>query len=125
MADELAARIAEEIMAGALLPGVRLEQVALAARFGVSRMPVREALRHLEATGLVEKRPQRGVVVATVDRARLAALRMTVAERRALQALYCASRMLVRAGNHVGYEAFNADFTRSSIAGRTMTHLAK
>ena len=127
MADELAARIADEIMAGALSPGVRLEEVALAARFGVSRTPVREALRHLEATGFVEKRPHRGVVVTNVDRARLeamfeamaeleasgarlAALRMTAAERRALQALHRASRALVRAGDHVGYEAFNADF---------------
>ncbi len=127
MADELAARIAEEIMAGALLPGARLEEVAVAARFGVSRTPVREALRHLEATGLVEKRPHRGVVVTNVNRARLeamfeamaeleasgarlAALRMTAADQRALQALYRASRVLVRAGDHVGYEAFNADF---------------
>jgi len=45
------------------LPGTRMGEEALAAEFGVSRTPVREALRKLQASGLVELRPHRGALV--------------------------------------------------------------
>ena len=51
------------ILAGRLGPGERVPQDELAAQLGVSRMPVREALRVLEIEGLVEMRPHRGAVV--------------------------------------------------------------
>lgn len=64
-------RVAEEIHAlirsGELKPGERLVEDRLAEALGVSRNPVREAIRLLEATGLVEVRPRRGAYVATVD----------------------------------------------------------
>lgn len=62
--DALRDRLEEEILTGALPPGARLEEVALAARFGVSRTPIREALLQLAAAGLVENRPRRAAVVA-------------------------------------------------------------
>ena len=55
------------IIDGVLRPGERLGQDELCARFGVSQAPVREALRRLEAEGLVEHRPNRGVYVLALE----------------------------------------------------------
>jgi len=63
-ADQIAARIRGEIESGKLPPGTPLNQVALANRFGLSRIPVREALRHLTAEGYLDYRPNKGAVVA-------------------------------------------------------------
>ncbi len=63
----IAERIREEIAAGTLPPGSALNQVELAARFGVSRIPVREALRALEADGTVSYATNRGAVVAALN----------------------------------------------------------
>ena len=52
-AEQIADRIRTEIEEGRLAPGAPLSQVDLAARFGLSRIPVREALRHLAAEGYV------------------------------------------------------------------------
>ena len=54
------------ILAGELVPGTRLREVPLAAEFGVSRGPLREALRQLEQEGLVEFHTHRGAVVVGV-----------------------------------------------------------
>lgn len=51
------------ILSGQLGPGDRLQHDDIARQFGVSRMPVREALRVLHSEGLVELRPHRGAVV--------------------------------------------------------------
>lgn len=55
------------ILSHQLLPGARLIEADLAEQFGVSRIPVREAIRLLEATGLVEVVPRKGAHVAVVD----------------------------------------------------------
>lgn len=55
------------IMRGELGPGERLVEEKLAEQLGVSRNPVREAIRLLESTGLVEVRPRRGAYVSSVD----------------------------------------------------------
>lgn len=55
------------IEAGALPPGTRLREAELAERFGISRTPVREALKRLEAGGLVLHEPHHGAVVARLD----------------------------------------------------------
>jgi DNA-binding GntR family transcriptional regulator len=55
----------ELILGGDLAPGVRLGEVELADRLGVSRTPVREALSRLAAEGIVEIQPNRGARVAT------------------------------------------------------------
>lgn len=64
MTEMVAATLREAIIGGALGSGEMIRQDQLAAAFGVSRMPVREALRQLEAEGLVEFLPHRGAVVA-------------------------------------------------------------
>ena len=53
----------DAILSGELAPGVKLNEAALAERFGVSRGPVREAFRALEQSGLVRTEKNRGVFV--------------------------------------------------------------
>ncbi|MCC5992981.1 MAG: GntR family transcriptional regulator [Rhodobacteraceae bacterium] len=53
-------RLLDEIRHGTLPPGARLREVDLAARLNISRTPVREAIRRLEADGLVEHLPRQG-----------------------------------------------------------------
>lgn len=78
----IADRLADLIANGALRPGQRLVQTELASLFGVSRLPVRDALRKLEQRGLVVTRPRGGVVVRPIKREEL---RQTYAMRRLLE----------------------------------------
>lgn len=63
LVDRLATSLRDQILSGAIPLGSRLRQEAIAEEFGVSRTPVREALRKLQATGLVQLLPNRGAVV--------------------------------------------------------------
>ena len=63
LVDRLAAAIQGRILSGEISTGTRLRQASLASDFGVSRTPVREALRKLESSGLVVVQPNRGAVV--------------------------------------------------------------
>lgn len=65
-ADLIADQLNAEIMRGDIRPGAPLRQEDLATRFGVSRIPVREALRRLERDGLVAVFPNRGAFVIEV-----------------------------------------------------------
>lgn len=60
-------RLRREILAGALGPGERLVEEQVTRRFGISRAPLREALRLLAQQGMVEHLPRRGVRVATLS----------------------------------------------------------
>ncbi|MCT9930980.1 GntR family transcriptional regulator [Planotetraspora sp. A-T 1434] len=60
-------RLREEILSGALQPGERLVEEQLTRRFGISRAPLREALRLLDEQGLVEHLPRRGARVAQLS----------------------------------------------------------
>ncbi|MGC9961106.1 MAG: GntR family transcriptional regulator [Acidimicrobiales bacterium] len=62
-ADAVARRIAQSILDGELMPGTRLTEEALAARYEVSRTPIREALIALSTNGLVELTRNRGATV--------------------------------------------------------------
>jgi DNA-binding GntR family transcriptional regulator len=62
----IASNIREEILNGELEPGQRLQEKLLAERYGVSRVPVREALRRLEVEQLVQVEANRGAVVRRV-----------------------------------------------------------
>jgi len=62
-ADEIALALEEAIVSGELAPGSVLRQEQVSAQYEVSRTPVREALRKLQASGLVELRPNRGALV--------------------------------------------------------------
>lgn len=93
MSDRLREQIEEQIATGQLPPGSALDEVALATQFGVSRTPVREALIQLTAEGLVELRPRRGAVVASVGPARLLEMFEVMAELEAMCARLAARRM--------------------------------
>jgi len=77
--DHVYAALRERILAGELARGTRLRQASLADELGVSRTPLREALRRLSTEGLVEFSPNRGATVSELDfepgAARLAAER--------------------------------------------------
>ncbi len=60
-------RIRDDIVSGALRFGERITMDALASRYGVSHMPVREALRELQGEGLVQIEPNRGARVRSID----------------------------------------------------------
>jgi DNA-binding GntR family transcriptional regulator len=65
--DQVYMAIRDRITSGSLPRGARVHQEDLAAELGVSRTPVREALRRLAAEGLVEMRTNRGARVADID----------------------------------------------------------
>lgn len=80
-AEFVEATLREAILTGVIAPGTPLRQEELAETFGVSRMPVREALRQLEARALAEFHPHRGAVVAEIsaaDGADIGAIRMAL-----------------------------------------------
>ena len=132
--ERLAEQVANAILAGEFIPGARLDEQQLAQRFGVSRTPVREALRQLATSGLIDLRPRRGALVASVTPdeletmfvamaemeascARLSALRMTPLERRRLQALHESMAEWVRASDPDAYADANQTFHLTIYAG--------
>jgi DNA-binding GntR family transcriptional regulator len=84
--------IENEILTGRLAPGTRLDEVPLAARFGVSRTPIREALMQLSAAGLIDIRPRRGAVVAEIGPERLVEMFAVMAEMEAMAGRLAARR---------------------------------
>ncbi len=141
LAEKLASAIADGILDGRLKPGERLDEAGLAQRHGVSRTPVREALRQLTTSGLIDMRPRKGAVVskATPEQveslfvamaemeatcARLCALSMTPVERRRLQARQEAMLELAEAGDPDAYSDANVAFHSAIYAGAHNAPLA-
>jgi len=134
LAEKLASAIADGILDGTLKPGLRLDEIGLAQQHGVSRTPVREALRQLNTSGLIDMRPRKGAVVskATPDQieslfvamaemeatcARLCALSMTPVERRRLQARQETMMALADTGDQDAYSDANVAFHSAIYAG--------
>jgi DNA-binding GntR family transcriptional regulator len=141
-AEELRLQLADEIVRGALAPGSALDETDIARRFNVSRTPVREALRQLAASGLVEARAHRGAVVAqpSIERlggmfeamaelealcAGLAAERMMPAERYRLEAIHEELRVLSHAGDPDRFHEVNERFHSAIYAGSQNGHIAE
>src|SRR5438105_9315815 len=80
LAEELRLQIADDIVRGLIMPGTPLDETELATRFGVSRTPVREAIRQLTASGLVEARPHRAAIVARPNDNKLVGMFEAMAE---------------------------------------------
>jgi DNA-binding GntR family transcriptional regulator len=123
--NQLAQQLEEMIFSGKVRPGEKLEEATIAAQFGVSRTPVREAIQRLVATGMVEVRRRKGTIVTqlTMPRligmiemmaemdilaARLAARRATPEERDHLRDILARARSAV--GDQAAYTRFNRDF---------------
>ncbi len=102
---KLSDEIERLILNGEFRPGAKLDEQVLAQRFAVSRTPIREALRRLASTSLIELRPNKGAFVALLTAesldemfiamaeleatcARLAAMSMTPVERQGLHRLH-------------------------------------
>jgi DNA-binding GntR family transcriptional regulator len=101
LAYELFETLTAAITASALPPGERLTETRLANEYGVSRTPVREALRLLDQAGLVEKSSSRGYVVRVID---LAAIDEIYTVRSALEEL--AVELVARRRSAPDFKAF-------------------
>lgn len=140
--EELRDLIADEIVCGRLAPGMALEEAEIARRFGVSRTPVREVIRELAATGLIEARAHRSAIVArpSAERLRgmfdvlaelealcagLSAIQMTADERRHLQELHESLGDLVRRGDPQRYHHMNVQFHGLVYVGSHNAYLAE
>jgi DNA-binding GntR family transcriptional regulator len=92
-ATDIRATLQEEIESGKLPPGAALDERALAARFDVSRTPVREALQQLAARGLVRIAPRQGVVVSRLSVSKVRGMLEFIGELEALAAKLAARRI--------------------------------
>ena len=128
--ESLATSLRERILNGEFREGEPLIQETLAAEYQVSRMPVREALRQLEAAGLVAMRTHRGAVVTSISveeirelfdlRALLegeilghAVPKMTPADLDAARGILAALETAYRDRDSARWGALNSDFHRS------------
>ena len=140
--EELRLRLSDDIVRGQLAPGAALDETELARRFSVSRTPVREAIRMLAASGLVEVRAHRAAVVARPTHEHLigmfemmaeleslcagyAADRMRGAERRALEDAHEKLRVLIQRGDPQRYYEVNEAFHAAIYAGAHNSYLAE
>jgi DNA-binding GntR family transcriptional regulator len=141
-AASLRAQLADDILRGALRPGTPLDEASLAQRFGVSRTPVREALRELSAAGLVRVQPHRGAVVVRPSAREVedmfavmaelealcaghAAIAMTAAERHGLETIHASLRDLIRTGDPQRYHEVNETFHHAIYLGSHNAYLAE
>lgn len=111
------AALREAILAGELAPGTRLEVKALAAQLAMSAMPVREAVRQLDALGLVEHRPHR---VARVTELSVDDLREVYAARLILEATAVVAAAKGFDEQHAEQAA--RSLSRTATAERTANH---
>ncbi len=135
MAGRIEAVLRDEVAAGLLASGERLDETRLAARFGTSRTPVREALARLAAHGTLVATPGRGTRVAEVSRealgqmfeamreiesscARLVSQRLTLLSRSEIEAAQTECRAAADAADVPRYlranEAFHATIYRAT-----------
>jgi DNA-binding GntR family transcriptional regulator len=125
--EQVLARLRDMILTGALVPGSRIDQNDLARRFGVSVVPVREALARLQSSGLVRIIPHRGVFVEELSAeelidiysvrevleeqaARLAADRLTDADVEAIERIAQQSEAAAYANDYEVFLQLNNEF---------------
>ncbi len=127
LSDRIRNALTDAISSGELTPGTMLDEQQLADRYGASRTPVREALRQLATSGMVEIRPRRGVIVRHVTAnevmdmfetmaeleatcVRLATYRITPLERSRLLRIHETSEAAVANNDVDAYDALNREF---------------
>ncbi len=139
---DIRAVLQDEIESGKLPPGSPLDERALAARFKVSRTPVREALQQLAARDLVRIAPRQGITVARLSVAKLRSMMEAIGEMEAACAKLAARRVddtlrreldtaLARcqdaavAGGAAEYALANSLFHEAIYAGSRNAYLAE
>jgi len=132
-ADAVFDRLQDDIVSLRLLPGARMSEADIAARFGVSRQPVREAFGRLGNLGLLRIRPQKATEVARfshdaivtarflraaieVEVARRAAARWTDADAAAFDAIVSDQDAAVRDHDIDAFHRSDLDFHRQLCA---------
>jgi DNA-binding GntR family transcriptional regulator len=139
LSDEVYSILRTAILAHDIEPGARLLEAELAAELGVSRAPVREAIRMLEHEGLLESMPRRGATVVTIPEDEIqmfyefradieakafarAALRITDEEIEGLRDRLATLHAAYRAGDIDAVTAADREFHGAvvSIAGLTL-----
>ena len=93
LVDRLAATLQARVLSGEIETGTRLRQEALAREFGVSRTPIREALRQLQAIGIAQLEHNRGAVVRAPSARELREAYEVRAELEGLAAKLAATRI--------------------------------
>ena len=141
-AEHIRLELARSILSGTILPGAVLDETELAGRFAVSRTPVREALRQLASSGLVQQRAHRKTIVTKPDGetlsgmfavmgylealcAGLCATEMTSAERAELDRIHNAMADDVRKGDISAYTEANERFHAAIYHGTHNAYLAE
>ncbi|WP_234854202.1 GntR family transcriptional regulator [Paracoccus everestensis] len=139
LAHRISQELADRIISGQIAPGERLRQDHIAAEFGASHVPVREAFRHLESRGLAVSEPRRGFRVAGFSpaearevaemRAALEVLALRHAAPRLTPAILDQAEEATRAGDHAGdiqaWEEANRQFHRLILDPCGMPRLLK
>ncbi|WP_138378933.1 GntR family transcriptional regulator [Luteithermobacter gelatinilyticus] len=127
ISETICQQLAEQILSGTLAPGQKIEEQSLANQFSVSRTPVRDALRQLASTGLVEIKPRKGVTVVdlNIDQltdmfealvelealcAKFSALRMSTLERKKLEGFLEEFDKALKRNDEKTYSSINAEF---------------
>lgn len=82
-----------QILTGAIVPGTRMMEVDLAREMGVSRTPIREAIRKLEKEGLVTIEPRRGAYASRISTQDMVEILEVRQNMEGLAAYFAASRM--------------------------------
>ncbi len=144
LSQTISDRLAEEIVLRRFQPGERLDEQSIATRFGVSRSPVRDALRQLASTKLVDYLPRRGFSVAAVAAsdldglfeasgeiealcAKLCALRAAPSERKRIEFVHQQAAQAILEGDAKAYAQLNEEFHFLIYAGarnKTLQDLA-
>ncbi|MBI1385076.1 MAG: FCD domain-containing protein [Rhizobiales bacterium] len=139
-AGSLVQALEDDILGNVLKPGDRLDEQALARRFSVSRTPVREALRHLASSGLVEIRRNHGATVRSLTTTEIVEMFTVMAELEGLCCRLCARRVteaeieemrrynrqceeLARSSDHEGFFTANNLFHDVIYAGARNSYL--
>ncbi len=134
---DIADALREEITSGRLQPGDRVLEVSLAQRFGVSRQPVREAIRTLEREGLLTSLPNRGTFVTRVSledamaiqdiraqleglAARLAVAHLTAADFKRMRAIV--TQMRTAARRRAAQDLVSLDLEFHDVINRRSNH---
>ncbi|WP_349963271.1 GntR family transcriptional regulator [Rhizobium sp. ZPR3] len=92
LSEQVRESLESMVISGVLLPGSRIDEAELTQKFNVSRTPMREAIKALIATGMLENRPRQGVSVAALSTSALLEMFEVMSMLEGMCAKYAARR---------------------------------